>query len=277
MNLLHSVLLGFVSGLWSLMPLSAQAGQSLLRQVLGAPLQIPLFTLMCRAAVLAVLLASGLLELRRLQRTARILRMPPRRRTGHPSLNESGTLRLLRLASPFALVGGMLSVRLGDLADRLWLVAIPLTLGGILLWLPTHMPSANKDGRHLSRLDALLMGLGALSAAVPGISPVGTVFSIASMRGVQRRYALRFSCLLLAVYQGGCLVMDLMALVSSGLSFDAVQLLNAGLGCAAAAVGTYLAVRTLRALIQPGAAGLFGFCYYNWGQALLSLVLFLLV
>lgn len=277
MNWLHSVLLGLISGLCELLPLSAQANRGLLRQILGLPPEDSLCLLLCRGAVLAVLLSSGLLELRRLQRTARILRTPYRRRTGHPSLNESGTLRLLRPALPLALIGGMLSVQLSDVADRLWLVSVPLMLGGLLLWLPTHMQSANKDGRHLTGLDAALMGLGALAAAVPGISPLGTVFVIGTMRGTHRRYALRFASLLLAAYLAGGMIMDLLHLVSAGFSFRVDELVGAGLGAAAAALGARLSARFLRSLARSDADRLYGFCYYNWGQALLSLVLFLLV
>lgn len=277
MNWLHSVLLGFVSGLCELMPVSASANRGLLRQLLDLPAEEPLFTLLCRCAVLVVLLSTGILELRRLRRTARLLRMPPRRRTGHPSLNESGTLRLLRMAFLPALVGGMLSTQLAEVADRLWLVPVPLVLGGLLLWLPTHMRSANKDARHLSDAEGLLMGLGALAAAVPGIGAVGAVFALASMRGTQRRYALRFSMLLAAIGLTGAMAMDLLAMIGSGFSFDTAGLLSAGLGAAAAGLGAYLAVQALRALIRPGAAGLFGFFYYNWGQALLCLILFLMV
>lgn len=277
MNWLHSLLLGFVSGLCELMPLSSQAGRGLLRQIMGMPNEGELFSVLCRGAVLIVLLGSGLLELRRLRRTAKLQRMTYRRRTGQPSLNESGTLRLLRVAMPLALIGGMLSVRLTQVADRLWLVTVPLVLGGLLLWLPTHMHRANKDGRHLTGLDAMLMGLGALAAAVPGISALGAVFSIGTMRGAHQRYALRFSCFLLAGSLLGAMAADLLMLVSSGFSFTAAELLSAGLGAGSAALGAYLAVLMLRSLTRPGAAGLFGFCYYNWGQALLSLVLFLMV
>lgn len=277
MNWLQSLLLGLASGLCELLPLSAPANRGLLRQILGVPYEGPLFTLLCRGAILTVLLSSGLLELRRLRRTARILQTPYRRRIGHPSLNEYGTLRLLRLAAPLTLVGGMLSTRLEDVADRLWLVTIPLVLGGFLLWLPTVMPSANKDGRHLSGLDGALMGLGALSAAVPGISPIGTVFAIGALRGTHRHYALRFAGTLLAVRLAGSMVMDLLTLIGSGFQVGGVQLTNAGMGAAASAIGAYMAVKALRSLTRPSAAGLFGFCYFNWGQALLSLILFLTI
>lgn len=275
MNWLHSALLGFVSGLYELLPLSASAGRGLLRQLLGMPAEEPLFSLAYRAAVLTVLLTSGVLELRRLRRTAKILRMPPRRRTGHPSLNESGTIRLLRAAALPALAGGILASRLTHIADRLWLVVIPLVLCGLLLWLPVHMPGANKDGRHLSAAEGLLMGLGTLTAAVPGVSPVAAVIAIGAMRGAQKKYALRFAWLLLSVYLAGGMVMDLLALAASGVSLAASSLISAAIGAAAAAVGAYLAVQAVRFLIRR--RGLFDFCYYSWGQALLSLVLFLVV
>ena len=277
MNWLHSAVQGFVNGVCQMIPVSAEANLGLLRQLMGAAPEGRLFDLLCRVAVLIVLLTSGCLELHRLRRTARILRMPARRRTGHPSLNESGTLRLLRMAAPLALIGGMLSTTLADSAEKLWLVSTPLVLGGVLLWLPTHMRSANKDGRHLTGLDGILMGLGALCAAVPGISAVGAVFAIASMRGTQRRYALRLTWMLLTVRLLGAMGMDLLAIIAAGFSFGTAELLGAVLGGAAAAAGAWLAIQAVRGLTRPGAAGLFGFCYYNWGQALLSMILFLVV
>ena len=277
MNWLHSVLLGFFGGLCQMLPMSDGAARGLLRQILGASSEGPLFMLLYRAAILTVLLSSGFLELHKLRRTARILRMPYRRRTGNPSLNESGTLRLLRLPVVLALVGGVLSVRLDGVADRLWLVSIPLILGGFLLWLPTHMPGANKDGRHLTGLDGMLMGLGAMAAAVPGISPMGSVFAIASLLGAHRSYALRIGSILLASRLAGSMFMDVLSLGFSGFTMNAQQLISAGLGAAAAAAGTYFAVQALRYLTRSGPGALFGFCYYNWGQALLSLLLFLTI
>lgn len=277
MNWLHSLMLGFVSGLSAPMPLSDAAGQGLLRQMLGVSEEGTLFLLACRAAVLAVLIASGTLELRRLRRTARLMKLPPRKRTGHPSLNESGTLRLLRFASIPALLGGALGTRLSGLGDRLWLLAVTLVLSGLLLWLSGHMPTANKDGRHLTAADGTLMGLGALVSAVPGISVMAAVISIGSMRGAHRKYTLRFAWMLLAYQLAGGIAAELLTLAFSGLSFESSQLLSAGIGALAAAAGAYMAVRAVRRMSRSVRFRLNGFCYVNWGQALLCLVLFLLV
>lgn len=277
MNWLQSVMMGFVSGLSEPMPVSAEAHRSLLRHFFDLAALEPLFLLACHGAVLIVMLSAGRLELRRLWRTVRILRTPQRRRTGHPSLNQAGTLRLLRSAALLAVIGRLLSYRLQSAADRLWLLAVPLFFSGVLLWLPTHIRTANKDGRHLRAADGLLLGLAALAAAIPGISLVGAVLAMASIRGTQRQYAVRFAWLLLTLDLAAAVVMDLLLVIRSGVSFAVPALLQAGLGGAAAALGSWLAIHIVRSRTRPGAGGITGFCFYNWGMALLCLVLFLLV
>lgn len=277
MNWLRSVMMGFVSGLCEPMPVSAEAHRSLLGYFFNYSDLEPLFLLACHMAVLMVVLSAGRLELRRLWRTARILRRPKHRRTSHPSLNHAGTLRLLRSAAVLCIVGRLLSYRLTAVTERLWVMALPLIFSGLLLWLPTHIRTANKDGRHLSNLDGLLLGLAALTAAVPGVSLVAAVLSMASMRGTHRQYAVRFAWLLLSLSLLTASVMDLLLVIRSGDSFAVPQLLSAGLGGAAAAMGSWLAIHIIRTRTRPGAAGINGFCFYNWGMALLCLALFLLV
>ena len=70
---------------------------------------------------------------------------------------------------------------------------------------------------------------------------------------------------------------DLLSLVGSGLRFDLSQILSALLGAASAALGAYISVHIMHALCRPGRSGIGGFCFYNWGLALLCITLFLLV
>lgn len=277
MNWLQRVMMGFVSGLCEPMPLSAEAHRGLMRYFFGLSSIEPLFLLACHAAVLIVVLSAGRLELRRLWRTAKILHTPQHRRTGHPNLNQAGTLRLLRSTAVLAIIGRLLSFRLQSVADRFWLLALPLIVSGLLLWLPTHIRTANKDGRHMTGIDGLLLGLAALPAAVPGISLVGAVLAMASMRGTQRQYAVRFTWMLLALSLLTAVVMDLLLVIRSGASFTMAGLLQAGLGGAAAALGSWVAIHIIRSRTRSGASGITGFCFYNWGMALLCLALFLLV
>ncbi len=277
MNWIQSVMMGFVSGLCEPLPLSAEAHRGLLLRLFGAESAEPLFLLLCHVAVLTVMLAAGKLELRRLRRTAKLLKTPKRRRTGRVELNSAGTNRMIRSAALFAVAGGVLTVNLNFISRRLWMVTIPLALCGLLLWLPTQFRTANKDGRHLTAAEGAVMGLGVLASAVPGISPVAAVTAIGSILGSDRRFALRFAWILLCLRLLGTISADLMALSAIGFAFELKALLHASISAAAAAVGAYLAIQAVRSLVRPGGRGLSGFCYYSWGQALLSALLFLLV
>lgn len=279
MNLtwLQSAVMGFVSGLSEPLPMSSDAHRGLLRQFFGVGSEGALFLLACHAAVLIVVLTSGRLELNRLRRTAKILKTPPRRRTAQPDLNSVGTLKFLRSAALIAVVGRMISVHLSDITDKLYLLMPMLIVSGFLLWLPTQMRGANKDGRHLAPVDGMLMGLGAALGAIPGISLVGSSASFGIMRGVDRRYAIRFSWLLLVISLVCAVVMDVLALAGTGFDLALADLLGAAIGAVCAALGAALAINLMRGLLRRGGSGISGFCYYNWGLALLCLALFLMV
>ena len=277
MNWIQSVVMGFFSGLAEPMPLSAEAHRGLLSRLMGVGSIPPLFLLCTHLAVLLVVLTCGKLDIRRLRRTSRQLKTPARRRTRHPELNSAGTLRLLRSAALLAVAGRLLGLYLEFVAERLWLVAMPLLLSGFLIWAPSQMRTANKDGRHLTNREGTILGLGALAAALPGLSAVGAVTAIGSMMGVHRRYAVRFAWLLLSISLGTAVVMDALAVAGGSLDFGVQELLSAGLGAAAAALGTRLGIQLIESRIRSTAGDLTGFCYYNWGQAILCLALFLLV
>lgn len=277
MNCIQSAILGFAGGFCELLPMSAEAHRGLLLHMMGIESEGTLFQLFSRIAVLAVLLWAGNLELRRLYRTAQLMRTPTRRRPGRPELNSAGTLLMLRIAAVLAVAGRILSPRLAFLAERIWMLVIPLIVGGLLLWLPSNFRTANKDGRHLTAADGFLMGLGFLLGAVPGLSSVGIAAAAASVRGASRSYTLRFVWLLASVSLVTGILMDILMLVIGGFAFAPAQLLSATLGGAFAAIGAYLAIHIARSRIRPGISGFEDFCYYNWGQALLCAALFLLV
>ena len=277
MNWIQSLMMGLVTGFCEPSPVSAEAHRGLLRHLFGIESEGPLFLFLCHTAVLLVMLSAGTLELRRLRRTARLLKTSKRRRTGHFDLNSAGTNRMIRSAAVFAIAGGVLSISLDFLTRRMWVMTIPLAICALLLWLPTQFRTANKDGRHLSAVEGAVMGLGVLASAVPGISAVGAVTAIGSMLGAERRFALRFAWILLCFRLAGAMLTDIMALAGSGVEWKIAIVLPAVLGAAAAALGAYIAIAAVRALTRPGRKGLADFCYYNLGQALLCALLFLLV
>ena len=274
---LQSAVVGFVSGLSEPLPLSAEAHRAVLGRLTGAGEFSPLLLLCCHLASLIVLLLMGRLELKRLHRTAKILKTPARRRRQHPELNSAGTLKLLRTAVPIALAGRLLGLYLAGVGEKLYLLTLTLVFSGLILHMPLHMRSANKDGRHLGKRDGALMGIGCGLSAIPGVSGVGAAVSLGLIRGADRRYAVRFAWILLCVCLGESLGIDVLRIVGAGMEWKLTMVLSALLAGVCAAVGTALAVRLMFALIRRGGAGISGFRYYNWGLALLCMALFLLV
>ena len=274
---LQSTMLGFVSGLSEPLPVSAEAHRTVLARFFGTGEFSPLMLFVCHLASLAVVLLMGRLELKRLRRTARLLKTPARRRTVQPELNSTGTLKLLRTALPIAIVGRLLGFYLDDIGQKLYLLTLTLILSAIILHIPTHMRTANKDGRHLQKTDAILMGLGYALSAIPGISGVGACVSAGLIQGADRRYAVRFAWILLCAGLCVSLGIDVLGIMGSALKLDLSLILSLVAAGISAAVGTALAVRLMFALIRRGGVGISGFSYYNWGLALLCMALFLLV
>lgn len=274
---LQSAMVGFVSGLSEPLPVSAEAHRAVLGRFFGLDGFSPLVLLSCHLASLIVVLMMGRLELKRLRRTAKLLKTPPRRRKANPELNSAGTLKLLRTALPIALAGRLLGVYLAPIGQKLYLLTVTLILGGLILHIPTHMRTANKDGRHLQKADAALMGLGYGLCAVPGVSGVGAAVSAGLIQGADLRYGVRFAWLLLCAGLAASLGIDVLTFLGAGMEFDLSLILTALVCGVCAALGTALAVRLMFALIRRGGAGVSGFSYYNWGLALLCMALFLLV
>lgn len=279
MNLswLQSAMLGFVSGLSEPLPVSAEAHRAVLARFFGSEGFSPLLLLICHLASLVVVLMMGSLELKRLHRTAKLLKTPPRRRKANPELNSAGTLKLLRTALPIAVIARLLGFYMSFIGEKLYLLALTLILGGVILHIPTHMRSANKDGRHLEKLDGSLMGLGFGLSAIPGVSGVGACASLGMIRGADRRYAVRFAWILLCAGLCVSLGFDVLSILGAGLEFDLSLILTVLVCGVCAALGTALAVRLMFALIRRGGLGISGFSYYNWGFALFCMALFLLV
>ena len=274
---LQSTMLGFVSGLSEPLPVSAEAHRTVLARFFGTGEFSPLMLFVCHLASLAVVLLMGRLELKRLRRTARLLKTPARRRTVQPELNSTGTLKLLRTALPIAVVGRLLGFYLDDIGQKLYLLTLTLILSGIILHIPTHMRTANKDGRHLGKIDAIVMGLGYSLCAIPGVSGVGACVSAGLMQGADRRYAVRFAWILLCAGLCVSLGIDVLGVMGSALKLDLSLILSLLAAGISAAVGSALAVRLMFALIHRSGVGISGFSYYNWGLALLCMALFLLV
>lgn len=275
MDWFESILFGLVSGLTEFLPVSAQAHEALMLKIFGASAS-PLLRLVIHGAALLALYQSCAEHIRQILREQRLLRVPSRRRKRRPDMVKVLDMRLLRTAAIVMALGFLAYPRLSAWRSDLHIIAPLLVINGVLLYIPMHMATGNKDSRSMSQLDAVLLGLAGALAVTPGISRVGSLTSAGVARGADREQSLRWGLLLsipaLVIVMG----FDAYGIMTDGLGvISGPVLLQTALAAAAAFGGAWSGIRIMRFMAVR--AGFSGFAYYCWGAALFSFIMYLTV
>ena len=126
----------------------------------------------------------------------------------------------------------------------------------------------------MSPLDATLIGLGGALGAVPGVSRVGALVSVSSMRGLDAPYGLKFTFMLMIPALAASCVGDLMMLAISGHMQIGISFFTGVLACIGAFGSGIVAIRLMRFLSVKG--NYEGFAYYNWGLAMFAFIIYLI-
>ena len=272
MDWLESILFGLVCGLAEFLPVSAQAHETLLLKMFGAS-ATPLMYLVIHGAVLLALYQGCAEHISQILREQRLLRIPPRRRKRQPDMVKVLDMRLLRTATIVLALGFFAYPTLSAWRSDLHIIAPILVINGIIVYIPMHMATGNKDSRSMSQLDAVLIGLCGALAVIPGISPVSTITAAGIARGADREQSLRWSYLLcipaLLIRMG----FDVYGIMSGGLGV--VSIVQLVLAAVAAFGGAWSSIRMMRFLAVR--AGYSCFAYYCWGAALFSMIIYLTV
>lgn len=270
-NWLHSLAYGFLSGLTEILPVSSFAHQRLFLVLTGTDGVHLIFRLVSHLGVIAALIYNCRQSLSRLRRSRAAVRSVRGRKRplDMRSVYDARVLRLvvlLTLASFFAYIPAM------QLAAPLWVVSLMLLANGIILYVPEHLPSGNKDSRNMSGLDSFLMGLGGALAVFPGISRMGAVVSFGSGRGVEKKNALEFALLICIVTLAVTLGFDVYEVALANV-FRLSMFLHYILAAAAAFGSAHIAITFMRYLAVK--VGYSGFGYYCWGAALFLFIVYL--
>ncbi len=270
----ESLLYGLVSGISEFLPVSSVAHQALFLKLVGGT-DSALIRLAVHAGMLVALVISSLSVLARLSREQKIAAIPKKRRRRQPDFRSLMDIRIWRIAGIPLILSFVAYPFVHDLYERLWILAILLGINGIFLYAPQFLPSANKDSQSLSPWDAVLIGLGAASGVIPGVSRLGASTSVSLMRGSQRQYALELGLLLSIPALIVLMVFDLVGLVSTLGAVTFIAFIKSLMAGAAAFGSAYFGIFMMRFLSVR--AGFAGFAYYSWGLALFSFILYLAV
>ncbi len=272
MNLLQSVLYGFLSGIADIVPVSSRAHGILLLKIFGTTVDSNFVLLFFHVGVLLALYTSSVSNLTRIRRALALARVPKKKRRRPLDMKSLMDFRLLRTMAVPIILAYLFYGKAYAMGANHWLVAIFLFVNGVVLYIPQWLPTGNKDARSMSRVDGLLIGLGGAVSILPGMSYMGGMLSVGSVCGVDKQYNLD-NALIAGILVNLCIVVsDLLRMLDAGLTGITFQIVLTCLATGAAAFGgTLLGVKILRNFTKSGSYTLFSF--YCWGLALFTFFL----
>ena len=276
LNWLQSILFGLVSGAADIIPVSGQAHRLLLLKFFGVN-QLPnLLALVLHLSVAAALYLSSQGQFVRMNRARALARIPKKKRKRPLDTRSMMDWSLIKTMLVPTVIGLLLNSRVRGWSVNMFLIAGMLFVNGLILYIPQFLPTSNRDSRTLTRLEGVLMGLGAGASALPGISTVGIMVSIASVCGIERLYGLNMTFIVKLFFLIGLMVYDVLAIITDGLGGLTVMLLAQYLFTGLLSFGASMfAIRLLRRLAPEHGFHTFG--VYCWGLALFTFILNLVV
>ena len=276
LNWLQSILFGLVSGAADIIPVSGQAHRLLLLKFFGVNQMPNLLALVLHLSVAAALYLSSQGQFVRMNRARALARIPKKKRKRPLDTRSMMDWSLIKTMLVPTVIGLLLNSRVRGWSVNMFLIAGMLFVNGLILYIPQFLPTSNRDSRTLTRLEGVLMGLGAGASVLPGISTVGIMVSIASVCGIERLYGLNMTFIVKLFFLIGLMVYDVLAIITDGLGGLTVMLLIQYIFTAALSFGAaMLGIRTLRRLAPEHGFHTFG--VYCWGLALFTFILNLVV
>lgn len=271
MNLLKSLLYGFVSGVSEFLPISSQGHQILFQELFGNDYVNPALQLVIRLSTLAALVlccATTIIHFRvNLQDRVNVRRK--QNFTDHAFYD----LQFVKNASlPLALIMALCMVVYRPVHHPIFL-GVCFLLNGLILYLPSRFIRANKNSRLMSRFDSILVGLFGALSIFPGISRIACTTSMASFRGADFRESYNWSLLIGIPVLIVLAVFDIIATVGyTGVSVGFWPCFIAAVG---SLLGSLLSITLMRSLTSK--TDISGFFYYSLGAAMLSIILYMIV
>ena len=273
-TMIQSILYGLVCGFAEFLPVSSQAHRSILNCLFGVNQEEPLMVMFLHIGALLALIISSMSLLQRLQREMEIKRLARRRSRRQPDELALLDMSIVKTACTVLLIGFVFYFEAAALHGNLPMVAIFLVVNGLILHVPLYLPKGNKDARTMSRLDAVLLGLGSALAMLPGVSRVGVSTSVGISRGATPQNAYKWALLISIPALVVHIVLDLVGVVSAGLGqLDFSFILQCIMCGCAAYIGAIGAISLMKMIVYR--SGIENFSYYCWGAALFTFILYM--
>ena len=258
MDILQSIILGFIQGTTEWLPISSTAHLKIAEYFFGLT-TTPLFNLVLHLGTLAVVLFYFRFDVKNILASL----------WHHEFKSESGMLipRILVATVPTAIIGLSYNLFLQDYLETLTIIGVTFIVGATIVF-TTRFAKENAEG--LPYRTVILMGVAQGFAIFPGLSRSGVTISTALLLGLKRDKAFKFSFLLSIPAIFGDLSVE--AYVQRGqFSTGGISIFEVLAGVVVAALAGYFALKLVSRVVQGKKFHYFAF--YTWALGITLLIL----
>lgn len=148
-------------------------------------------------------------------------------------------------------------------------VGLLMILTGCMLYVAGKFLPGKKDGKNITLLNALIIGVCRAVGVLPGLSPIAASVAGAMCCGVDKEYAVKYSLLLAIPAALGSTLISFVKLFSAGVNWAYVPAYLIG-----TSVALLTAVLSIGVLLLMTKNGKFdGFRHYCWGAGVITIFL----
>lgn len=271
---IHKIIFALIAGFSEFLPVSAPAHQVLYQYVTNYQIE-PLLLLAVHIGCLIACVVCCRKRIKRLRNEKKLAGRVRRKRGRQADPVALMDAAILRTAMVPLVLGYLFYRNAIGWVSSIAVLSLTLLVNGMILFVPRLLGRGNKDGRSLSRMDGLLMGIGGMLGVLPGFSRVGCTYSVGISRGADQNYVVETALMLSIPALTVMICFDIYTLAVVGAALSAIALLGYLLAAALAFGSGYLAIALLRYF--SGKADINNFAYYSWGLALFTFLIYLIV
>ena len=148
-------------------------------------------------------------------------------------------------------------------------IGFALLVTGTLLFVADRLPEGKKGVKTAKILDVVIIGIAQAIATIPGLSRSGTTISVGMARGLNRKFAAKFTFLHSIPAVLGSNILSLLDALKAGIRWNLMPVYL--IGMIFACVSGVFAIRLVESMVSKARFGKFS--YYCWAVGLIAILL----
>ena len=272
MSIINAVILGLVQGIAEFLPISSSGHLSILQNLFGmsvADENHMFFDVLLHLGTLVsicLVYRQDLVDMFNDCVTFFTISDPKLREKSREGTRQ--TLMIALSTLPLVLILPFYN-KIESLYSYTFFIGVVLILTGCMLYVSDQFLPGKKNGKSMTGLDAVIIGLCQCVATIPGLSRSATTITACLCCGIDREYAVKYSFLMSIPAVLGANILSFIKLFSSGVNWSYVPAYL--IGTAMALVAGVLSIGALQLIAKKGAFG--NFRYYCWGAGVITIIL----